>query len=264
MPDNASNSSNSTFLHPELGPLRLGRSRVSPRDDKSRARTLRLNHSLITLPDPPTSLDLTGGRTDWGMMLNNTLGDCTCAAAGHEIQVWSGQTVTDSDIELAYEGACGYKPGDPSTDNGGYVTQVMEYMRVTGIGGHKVVSHAEVNVTELRVRQAMWLFGGIEVGVGLPVTAQAQVGQLWDVVDYAQAPDGTPWSWGGHAIALVKYDTWSVWGVTWGQLQEMTWRWLMYYCDEAQAAISGEWSGDTGTGTVDRLALAQDLTLIGH
>ena len=72
-----------------------------------------------TLPPPPAQVDYTKGMpTNLGMMLNNTLGDCTCAAVYHAIQVWtfnatkgkSMETEPDSDVEKLYELACGYKP----------------------------------------------------------------------------------------------------------------------------------------------------------
>ena len=41
-------------------------------------------------PPPPPSIDWTKGMpANLGMMLNDTLGDCTCAAVYHAIQVWT-------------------------------------------------------------------------------------------------------------------------------------------------------------------------------
>ena len=72
-----------------------------------------------TLPPPPAQVDYTKGMPkNLGMMLNDTLGDCTCAAVYHAIQVWTFNaskgkaidTEPDSDVEKLYELACGYKP----------------------------------------------------------------------------------------------------------------------------------------------------------
>ena len=59
-----------------------------------------------TPPTPPASIDYTKGMpANLGMMLNDTLGDCTCAAVYHAIQVWSFNalkkidTEPDSDVE---------------------------------------------------------------------------------------------------------------------------------------------------------------------
>ena len=56
----------------------------------------------------PEVWDGTSGITDWGMMMNDALGDCTCAALGHLIQAWTAESGTeytppDSAILTAYE-----------------------------------------------------------------------------------------------------------------------------------------------------------------
>ena len=244
------------FLHPTFGPLHLGRPAVSPRDHKTMAKAFLVHDYLADIGDPPDNVDNTGGRVDFGMMLNDTEGDCTCAACGHMIQVWNGVTVPDVAIQTEYEQACGYVPGDPSTDQGGYISRVLDYFRDTGVGGYKISAHAEVNVTQKRVQQAIYVFGAIDIGIQLPISAQHQVGTLWDFEsDY---PD-TPGAWGGHSVAVVKYDLSGLWCVTWGALQKMTWRWFMFYCDEAHAAISPD--DNKSPGDIDQLV--SDLHEVG-
>ena len=47
-------------------------------------RTLLLaSYATAALPTPPASLDLTTKVSSWGMMENEQIGNCTCAAAGH-------------------------------------------------------------------------------------------------------------------------------------------------------------------------------------
>src|SRR6516165_9791606 len=95
--------------------MKLGRKAV-----KTDSRTLMLGNYLApTLPPPPAAYDQTKGVTGWGMMMNDTLGDCTIAGVGHAIQVWTVngagiQTVPDSTIEQFYSKWDGYVPGDPS------------------------------------------------------------------------------------------------------------------------------------------------------
>src|SRR4051812_47777911 len=105
----------STFLHPTKGPLHLGRPLRSPWTKKGMNKFLRLHDFLKTLPAAPEVCDWTGGIREWGEMLNDQLGICTCAALGHWIQAWtkaSGKeiTVTDGAIQRAYMEACGYVP----------------------------------------------------------------------------------------------------------------------------------------------------------
>src|SRR5271167_2242956 len=84
-------------------------------------------------PLPPTVDKTTGMPSSLGAMLNVSLGDCTCAAVGHALQVWSyaadGSILTppDSDIEALYEAVGGYVPGDPNTDQGAVEQEVLKY-----------------------------------------------------------------------------------------------------------------------------------------
>jgi hypothetical protein len=236
------------YVHPKFGPLHLGRPTVSPRNRKTLAKALLLHEFMMGLPSPPVFLDNSSGIKDWGMMLNDSEGDCTCATAGHMIQAWtalSGKEVTvpDSAIQLAYEQACGYVPGYPSTDQGGVITNVLDYFKNVGIGGHKIYAHAEVNITQLRVQQALQCFGVVDFGLSLPLSAQNQVGSVWDIVGDGKNGPSAPGSWGGHSTPVVKYDhIGGVWVVTWGMLQQISWRFLMYYSDEAQACISPDFT----------------------
>jgi hypothetical protein len=213
------------------------------------ARAFALHDFLATLPDAPNIFDNTSGILDWGMMENDKLGDCTCATGGHLIQAWtaaSGRekevTVPDAAVQTAYEKACGYVPGVPSTDQGGEISAVLEYFRNVGIGGYKISAHAEVNLTQLRVQQAMYVFGAIDLGIALPMSAQAQVGGMWDIVDNQVTGAAAPGSWGGHSVPAVYYSPRGVDVVTWGAIQAMTWRFFMYYVDEAHACISPDYS----------------------
>src|SRR5260370_34160259 len=72
--------------------------RVDPRKLKLGKGTARhdprtlLMAAYITpsLPTPPASFDLTTKvKSLWGMMENDQIGDCTCAAAGHLIMEWT-------------------------------------------------------------------------------------------------------------------------------------------------------------------------------
>src|SRR5215469_3634016 len=76
--------------------MKLGRKAI-----KTDSRTLALGNYLTpTLPPPPPAKDWTCGISDWGVMLNDKLGDCTIAGVGHAIQVWSaclGKEITVDD-----------------------------------------------------------------------------------------------------------------------------------------------------------------------
>lgn len=109
-------------------------------------RTLLLA-SYITpaLPVPPVSFDLSPKvGASWGMMDNDQIGDCTCAAAGHLIMEWTANAgkkmamPTDQQIVDAYSAITGYNPVIGANDNGAQEIDVLNYWRQTGIVGHKI------------------------------------------------------------------------------------------------------------------------------
>lgn len=208
-----------------------------------------MSHFLSVLPDDfaPTVFDNTSGLSSWGMMLNDRLGDCTIAGPGHMVQAWTAAagkevTIPDSAILQAYEDFDGYVDGDETTDNGGDILTVCEDWKAKGIGGHFITAHAEVNMTQMRWQQALYVFGSLNAGIWLPVTAQAQTGGTWDIVGDGKTGDSAPASWGGHCVAVVGYDLEGITLVTWGELQRATWRFVMWYFDETHACLSPEWT----------------------
>ena len=54
-------------------------------------RTLQFARYLdqTALPAPPATLDDTKGVASWPMYANDRIGDCTCAAAAHMVEVWT-------------------------------------------------------------------------------------------------------------------------------------------------------------------------------
>ena len=224
------------------------------------ARAFRLHDFLAALPAAPAELDNTRGVQDWGMMGNDALGDCTEAAKGHLVTVFTASRGTPVILPTevivgAYERECGYDPANPATDQGGSIAAVLDDWVRNGLGGYAVSAAAEVNITQLRVQQTVYILGGADFGIRLPLSAQAQVGRAWDFA--GSAPDA-PGGWGGHSVPVVRYDADGVWVVTWGALQFATWRWLMYYADEAHAVVSPDWAAPV---PLDRLAA--DLAALG-
>ena len=120
-------------------------------------RTLKMARYLApALPAPPARVDYTHGATDWGMMLNDQLGDCTIAAVGHAIQAWtlnagSRVDVADSTVQLYYEKWDGYNPADPATDQGGVELDVLNNWRQQGFAGHGLDAYVSIDLQDSRV-----------------------------------------------------------------------------------------------------------------
>jgi hypothetical protein len=240
--------------------MKLGK--LAPRHDP---RTLKLSTYITQLPLPPRAIDWGKGVPVWGMLKNDAIGDCTCAAAGHMVEAWTFDAaqkearVTDAQIVSAYTAVSGYDPVTGANDEGAVELDVLKYWRKTGIAGHKIQAFATVNtLNPSQVKTGMWLFGGLYIGVELPVSAQKQV--IWDVPSSGFRGDGEKGSWGGHAVNLVSYDERGATCVTWGKPLRMTWRFFGAYCSEAYAVLSSDWfsKGKAPSG-FDVATLQRDL-----
>ncbi len=244
VPVHAEFAANGSFGHLKLGA-------TLRRDPKTVALADYLDEAALP-PIPPT-FDLTSHVHRWPMYGNDTLGDCTCAAAGHMVQAWTAangkvQTPLTANVEKAY-----WATGD-GTDDGRVETDVLNYWRTPGIGTHKISYYAYVNSRNLaHVRAAAYLFGGVYTGIALPLTAQQQ--HVWDVVGDGQTGNSEPGSWGGHAVPYVAYDSLGFTIVTWGGLLKLTTRFHAAYTDEVYAIISPDWL--KAGKTIDGFNLAQ-------
>ena len=241
--------------------MKLGRKAI-----KTDARTLRLARYLTSaLPAPPESVSYSKNVPTgaWGMLLNDQLGDCTIAGALHLDQALAaaagkGFKPTDAEALAAYEAIDGYRPGDPSTDQGGVLIDVLKAWRSQGIGGRKILGFAAVNIRDrTEVQQAIYLFGGIYTGAMLPISAQTQP-EWWD----ASPNDGGVW--GGHCVPDLDYDKEGLACITWGAVKRMTWAFFQRYCDEAYAVISQDFIEANGSAPsgFDLAQLQADLALI--
>jgi len=232
-----------------IDPLKLKLGKATARHDP---RALLLASYLTSkLPAPPASFDLsTKVGSSWGMMDNDEIGDCTCAAAGHLIMEWTANsgkkmvTPTDQQIVAAYSAITGYNPTTGANDNGANEVDVLNYWRQTGIAGDQIGAYVALEPSNhTHVMDSVYIFEGCYIGVQLPISAQAQTQnhQPWSVPPGGTTGDGKPGSWGGHAIPVVAYDTRGVTVVTWGALQAMTWSFWEAYCDEAYAILSADY-----------------------
>ena len=237
--------------------MRLGRKAV-----KTDSRTLRMARYLTaTLPPAPPAVDWTKGQTAWGMLMNDTLGDCTIAGALHAIECWglnSGHplTFTDADALFYYESFDCYNPEDPESDTGGILLDVLSDWKHEGIRGHKVQAYASVRHTNIEeVKQAIALFGPLYTGLNFPNSAWGQ--KEWNVTADKSID-------GGHCVVLVGYNETGPVAISWGALYQMTWEFFSAYFDELYAAISPDWFSQSGVSPagISLEQLQADLALI--
>ncbi|OCX52172.1 hypothetical protein BEL04_11830 [Mucilaginibacter sp. PPCGB 2223] len=211
---------------------------------KTDARTLNyVKYLKVDMPGVPAACDWTAKKKSrWGAMKNLHLHDCTLAAAGHMIQCWTlniGEPVLppDSVIVKAYSALTGYDPKTGANDKGATALDALKYWRKNGIGGHEITAFATVNHhTKKYVTEAIFLFGGIYVGVQLPATIKGQ--KVWELSPDGPVGDGAPGSYGGHAICVLAYDEKGLTCISWGKKRRMTWDFWFAYAEEAYAVLS--------------------------
>lgn len=234
-------------------------------------RTLMLANYIIPEALPPVPAKFTYakeiGAKSWGMMMNDKIGDCTCAAAGHLIMEWTDDngalfTPTDDQIVAAYSAITGYDPATGKNDNGAVETDVLNYWRKTGVAGHTIMAYAALEPqNHNHIMQSVYLFGGCYIGMALPLSAQTQT--VWSVPPGGAKGKGAPGSWGGHAVPVIGYDSHGLTIITWGAIKKMTWSFWNAYCDESYAIISTDFAGDKpAPNGFDIAALEADLKLV--
>jgi len=200
----------------------------APRRESVKLRLADYFDHLAVLPSVPASFGHADLVTDWGMLGNDTVGDCAIAGPYHILELLNAEVcktvpVSTSTALNTYSAITGYNPDDPSTDQGGDMTQVAQYWQETGFDDdnnnvHRIVTFAALEPGDLdQLAAATYCLGGaVGIGVNLPESAQDQF------------DDGKPWSVtsspieGGHFVPVVgrapdaNYQI-----VTWGALAEM-------------------------------------------
>ena len=212
-----------------------------------------------TLTPPPASADWTKGMPgNLGMMLNDTLGDCTCAAVYHAMQVWTFNasskmlTQPDSDVETLYVQACGYNPRVHGEGPGGNEQHVLTYWLQTGapIGPkgaarQKLTAFVEVDPRNTDdVKRTINECGVAYIGFNVPQSVQPPgqpPPQVWNY-DPTQAN-----IIGGHAVVLAGYDVNGARVISWGQYYTMTWEFFAHFVDEVYAIADTQWIESKGT-----------------
>ena len=220
------------------------------------ARTLKLADVLqIALPPVPDSFDNDAGRNIPNPMFGNDVwGDCVIAGRAHMTRrfesVEQGACIPISDSEVLHEywreqGAapssrkrfCKTVEDWPSQPNNGLV--MLDSLKAWRAGwpacgeNYSIYAFAGVDWHNRdQVRAAIFLLGGLYVGIALPISAQNQ--EVWDADD---SPNGAPSSWGGHCVYIPAYSPDGLECVTWGARKKMTWAFWDKYIEECYAVV---------------------------
>lgn len=244
--------------------FKLGR---RPRLFSSRVMHLSSIFAARDIAPPPPSVDWTKGISNFGMLCNDEIGDCTAAGYYHQRQIWTANTGTEDSQPAAeavalYSATGGYVVGDVSTDQGASEQTVLNYLLNTGApladgSTAKLSAFFEVDPRNLDdIKTVINECGGCYIGFDVPSGIDESPGATWDVQPDTEIE-------GGHCVVLVGYDSdkkiFTL--ISWGALYYMTENFFTQYADEAYALIDPTWSADGNTPlglTPDQLTAMMD------
>lgn len=226
-------------------PYRLG---ALPNDPSKPRVSLRLKPGAALTPPASVDWSTTVPAGQWGMLGNDSVGDCVAAGAFHGQQVFekTAQNVdtgfTTAQALAMYSAISGYTPSNPNSDVGATLQDGLGYWRKTGLNGYKLGAFAEFDYTNTDlVKQIIADFGVAYLALEVPDSAMQQfdAGQPWTVVKRSRID-------GGHCVPGVGYDANYLYVITWGAVQKVAWSFYTKYFQESWAPISADWMEKTG------------------
>ena len=254
-------------------PYKLGK--LPKADD---ARNLMLAAYLTpAAPTPPPDVDYAAAVTSWGMLGNDTVGDCALAGQAHADMLWTANAdhrqlaVTTAMVLRAYSEVTGYDPRDDGpggnpTDRGTVLLDALKFWRKRGIDRQTIKAFVEVDTKSVEnAKLAIDLFGCLYVGVALPDSVLPS--SPTDLPAWTVTPDGKPENepneHNGHCVVYAAYDADGPTVVTWGATVKASWAFHTSYCDELYAMLSPVWLRHDPPG-IDVATLTSDLELVAR
>ena len=185
------------------------------------------------LPAAPARCEW-AAKVSYPMALNGTYGDCVVAGHIHLSQAVAaengGTYVVPADPVIQQE----YFSLTGGADTGLVESTFLSTARNSPILGSQVDVFCPFDFTNVdHVKSAIYVFGGVFLGVSLPQSAEDQFPGGWTVVS------GSPIV-GGHCVVGIGFDVAGIYLITWGSVIHATWEWFLKYVDEAYAIIYTE------------------------
>jgi hypothetical protein len=233
--------------------------------------------AMLGRGDLPSIPDRTGymDNVQWrGPMYNDRIGDCTCAAKGHILEVATKVSrawqFTDPDkfILQLYEEATGYRPDDPNnpqsnaTDNGANMQDLTNYIIQVGIpiapisgrDRHKYLGGVEVDHRNLdHVARCIYVFGHCDMGFEVPDYIMQQGSTTWDYqsgqrysIDGGHDTGWFDYELDKSSLTAGQYAIKALHGCSWGQSFTVTAAFWHQFVDEAYGYADPSWLDTTG------------------
>jgi len=179
-----------------------------------------------------------------GTLGNTRVGNCSIASKLHQIQTWTAWTGTqavfsDKQAIDIYSRITGYD-GTHATDKGDTIVHVLRSWLREPFEGYQLSGAVTLSPGSIDdIKNAIWIFGGADVGLMLPRTCLHQ--EVWRLV--SRSGDGAPGSAGGHDVNIVEFDDHQrlLKCQTWGHNKWMSYNFFNAYCDEGYGLASKDW-----------------------
>jgi len=235
---------------------------------KKDSRTLKFKNYVADAGSPPRAVDFSKAvkRERWPVFANDRFPCCTCAAAGHMIQVWSANAgseriLPDRAILKAYL-PFQHDVHKPRR----HLLDILNHWRRKGIGGQKIAAYAQLSLRNRdQVKAAISMFGAAYIGIGLPDFAAGDLAHLrrtpWVVRHTGPTSARARRRRNGHCIAAVGYDSKNLHVITWGKMKRMSWEFYETYMEEAFAVVNKQFIDRkrAAASALDIAALTRDV-----
>lgn len=208
------------------------------------------------LPKAPPQVPVPA-YADWGMLGNDTHGDCGVAGLEHGFEADATLTAVTESFPSADQAIAYYEAYTGGQDSGVVLSDYLAYVRQNGYYGHSIDAYAPVAVHDIPTLQtAIFAYGFAYAGIAVTAPMQQAFAehQPWGVDMLDRPPIG------GHCIPIVGYDDSYLYAITWGGVQTISYPAWHYISTEAWAVLTGEFVTRNGDGRgVNLDALRADL-----
>ena len=208
--------------------VKLG-GRLKPIADCPHVKLKHYLHADLAAPPASTNYRTQAMAAIRRMYENDKLGCCTISAKAHLKGIVTGNAdggtpvqFSDDQIIKWYELITGYNPNIPSTDRGADMQTVLNWFVKNGYGTglQKPLGWAAVDLSNpTEVKQAAFLFEGVDVGGDLPDTAVTPFPSADGEWNFSGAPDPD----NGHDFPVIDYDQNGVYVATWALVMHIKW-----------------------------------------
>lgn len=208
-----------------------------------------------SLPEPPAVFGHGGlvAEDQWGLLGNDTVGDCVLAGSAHETMILGREgdhnpVFSTESVLSDYSAITGYVHDEPWTDAGTDPRVAAKYRQSTGLldaRGHRHHIGAYLWLEPGNLEQlfhALYVFSVVGACYELPQSAQEQFaeGKPWDVVE------GSPILGGHYVPACGRRSGGFVDAVSWGKRVAITPAFYEQFCVAALVYVDASALGTRG------------------